>query len=71
MDTFEPGPTEDARRDLLAVSKGKADGGHLIGKDPREVPSDILLRYPGGEKSPEGPSSAVLRLLLRTGSRSP
>jgi hypothetical protein len=51
MDTFEPGPTEDARRDLLAVSKDKADGGHLIGKDPREVPSDILLRN-HGEKNP-------------------
>jgi hypothetical protein len=43
--TFEPSPTEAARRDLLAVSEENSDGGELVGRDPREVPSEILLCY--------------------------
>jgi hypothetical protein len=43
--TFEPSPPEAARRDLLAVSEENSDGGELVGRDPREVPPAILLRY--------------------------
>jgi hypothetical protein len=50
--TFEPPPSEDARRDLLAVSEDKSDGGELVGRrDPREVPLPILSRY-HREKNP-------------------
>jgi hypothetical protein len=45
MSTFEPPAREDARRDLLAISKDAADGGELVGRDPREVPLAILSRY--------------------------
>ena len=42
MSTFEPQPTEDARAALLEVSADNIDGGELVGKDPRRVPSEIL-----------------------------
>jgi hypothetical protein len=45
MSTFETGPTEEARRDLLAISEEKGDGGELVGVDPRKVPLEILSRY--------------------------
>jgi hypothetical protein len=51
MSTFEPPPSEAALRDLLATSEDKADGGELVGRDPREVPSEILSRY-HREKNP-------------------
>ena len=38
MSTFESGPSENARRDLLEASGEKADAGELIGKHPDEVP---------------------------------
>ena len=34
MSTFEPGPPEDALRDLRQISPYPADGGEFIGKDP-------------------------------------
>jgi hypothetical protein len=45
MSIFESGPTEDALRDLRQLSQFPGDGGELIGKDPREVPSEILALY--------------------------
>ena len=48
MSTFEPGPTEDAPRDLRQQSPYAQDGGELIGKHPGEVPLEILSRYHGG-----------------------
>ena len=45
MSTFEFGPTEDALRDLRQVSPFPGDEGELVGKDPREVTSDILALY--------------------------
>ena len=54
MATFEPGPTEDALRDLCQKSPYESDGGELIGKHPGEVPLEILSRYHGGN-NPLGP----------------
>jgi hypothetical protein len=51
MTTFESGPTEDALRDLRQLSPFPGDGGELVGKDPREVPSEILALY-HREKNP-------------------
>ena len=51
VSTFEPPPSDDALRDLREVSPYQADGGELIGKDPREVPSEILSLY-HSEKNP-------------------
>jgi hypothetical protein len=34
--------SDEARADLLQLSPYQSDGGELIGKDPREVPSEIL-----------------------------
>jgi hypothetical protein len=51
MGPFEHGPTEEARAALLEISGDKSDGGHLVGRDPRKVPSEILSRY-HGEKNP-------------------
>ena len=48
MATFEPGPTEDALRDLRQKSPYESDGGELIGKHPGQVPLEILSRYHGG-----------------------
>jgi hypothetical protein len=45
MSAFESGPTEAALRDLRQLSQFPGDGGELIGKDPREVPSEILALY--------------------------
>jgi hypothetical protein len=47
MSTFEPPPTEAARRDLLIASEEKGDGGELVGRDPRDVPPKILSHYHG------------------------
>jgi hypothetical protein len=44
MSTFEPPPSEAALQDLLATSEEKADGGELVGRDPREVPLSVLSR---------------------------
>ena len=44
MSTFEPKPSEEARRDLLEASKEKADA-------PRQVSPSILSLY-HGEKNP-------------------
>jgi hypothetical protein len=51
MSTFESPPSEAARRDLLAISHDRSDGGELIGQDPRQVPLEILSRY-HGERNP-------------------
>ena len=51
MSTFESGPSENARRDLLEASGEKADAGELVGRDPREVPSGLLALY-HREKNP-------------------
>jgi hypothetical protein len=51
MSTFEPPPSDDALRDLREPSPFPSDGGHLIGKHPREVPSEILALY-HREKNP-------------------
>ena len=51
MSTFETGPTAAALRDLRQLSPFPGDGGELIGKDPREVPLEILSLY-HGEKNP-------------------
>ena len=45
MSTFEPGPTEDALRDLRQPSPYPSDEGELIGKDTKDVPLGILSRY--------------------------
>jgi hypothetical protein len=45
MSTFENGPTETALSDLRQSSPYPGDGGELIGRDPREVPSGILSRH--------------------------
>ena len=42
---------EEALRDLREVSPFRADGGELIGRDPRETPSEILAQY-HREKNP-------------------
>jgi hypothetical protein len=33
------------REELLEISPYESDGGHSIGKHPKEVPSEILARY--------------------------
>jgi hypothetical protein len=70
MSTFEPPPTEAARRDLLIASEEKGDGGELVGRDPRDVPPKILSHY-HGKKSAEGHPGALSRLLLRRRGRGP
>ena len=45
------------------LEPSEADGGHLVGRDPRQVPSEILSATIGS-KSAQGHSSAVSRLLL-------
>ena len=37
--------TDDRRQALLEISPFGSDGGQLVGKDPRDVPSEILSRY--------------------------
>lgn len=37
--------TDDCRQALLEISPFGSDGGELVGKDPRDVPSEILSRY--------------------------
>jgi hypothetical protein len=49
MSTFEGQPTQEARDALLEVSGDRADGGELVGRDPREVPLGILSRYHQGK----------------------
>lgn len=39
----------DARADLLEISPFHADGGELVGKHPRDVPSEILSTYYGAK----------------------
>ena len=38
-------PRRDRRQDLLEIFPLGSDGGELVGKDPRDVPSEILSRY--------------------------
>jgi hypothetical protein len=45
MSTFDPGPTDDALRDLRQPSPYPSDEGELIGKDPKDVPLPILSHY--------------------------
>jgi hypothetical protein len=45
MNTFETPPSEAALRDLRQASPYPGDEGELIGRDPREVPSEILSIY--------------------------
>jgi hypothetical protein len=42
---------ENALRDLREMSPFQADGGELVGRDPREVPSEIPALY-HREKNP-------------------
>lgn len=51
MSTFETAPSGEARKALLATSKDAADEGELVGRDPRQVPSEILSLY-YGERNP-------------------
>jgi hypothetical protein len=51
MTTFELPPSSDALRDLREVSPFPGDEGELIGRDPREVSSEILALYQR-EKNP-------------------
>jgi hypothetical protein len=51
MSTFENGPTAAALRDLRQPSPFPGDVGELIGKDPRQVPFEILSLY-HGERNP-------------------
>jgi hypothetical protein len=51
MGTFESGPSEAARKDLLERSPFASDEGELIGQVPAKVPSEILSRY-HKEKNP-------------------
>ena len=66
MSTFESGPSDSALADLRQLSPFPGDGGELIGKHPDEVPLRDSLPLPRGEKSAEGPSGAMSRLLLRS-----
>ena len=50
--------------DFLEISPYQADGGKLIGKDPGNVPSEILSLKFRAQKSSEGHSGEVSRLLL-------
>ena len=52
------------RRDFLEISPFQADEGELIGKDPSDMPSEILSLKFRAQKSTEGHSSEVSRLLL-------
>ena len=45
MSTFEAQPTAEALRDLCQLSPYPSDGGELIGRDPKEVPSEILALW--------------------------
>ena len=64
MSTFEAPSSEAAHRDLLAISKEKSGGGKLVGRDPRNVPLQILSLY-HSEKNPlRVLSSTVSGLLL-------
>ena len=47
----EHNPTPDISQALLEISASHADGGHRVGKDPRDVPFRILSLY-HGEKKP-------------------
>jgi hypothetical protein len=67
MSTLELPPSDDALRDLREVSTFQADEGQLVGRDPREVPLETLALYHREKKSSQGPSSAMLRLLLWCG----
>jgi hypothetical protein len=51
MSTFELPPSEDALRDLREISPSHGDEGELVGRDPREVPSETLSLY-HREKNP-------------------
>ena len=57
------------RRDFLEISPFQADEGELIGKDPSDMPSEILSLKFRAQKSSEGHSGEVSRLLLRKRSR--
>jgi hypothetical protein len=64
-------PATMDQRIFLEISPSESDGGELIGKGP----AGTAFGNPGpeiqGADSPEGPSGAVLRLLLRCRQRGP
>jgi hypothetical protein len=51
MSTFELPPSDAALRDLCEISPFPVDEGELVGRDPLEVPSEILALY-HREKNP-------------------